>query len=195
MARRSVSRKSGGVLSGHATVRDAGRAIRRHRFRSRFHAGGTAAPQTAGVQRGPHHDRVQGSVRPQGTHRRGDGRMRDSRTPLHRRSGRVRRQGRHHRSRRASGSGRGVGTIGALRHRCKGLCLRHHAAGSDPPCGRGHRSGPRTRFRSCSTMPQARPAMPTRSLRRSRRFRGNLAGDHVRQSRRHVQRRPGFRNR
>src|SRR4051812_45054353 len=49
MARRSISRKPGGVLSGHATVRDAGRAIRRHRFRSRFHAGGTAAPQTAGV--------------------------------------------------------------------------------------------------------------------------------------------------
>src|SRR3954471_16551475 len=49
MARCSVSRKPGGVLSGHATVRDAGRAIRRHRFRSRFHAGGTAAPQTAGV--------------------------------------------------------------------------------------------------------------------------------------------------
>src|SRR5438046_5145986 len=49
MARCSVSRKPGGVLSGHATVRDAGRALRRHRFRSRFHAGGTAAPQTAGV--------------------------------------------------------------------------------------------------------------------------------------------------
>ncbi len=33
----------------------------------------------------------------------------------------------------ASGSDRGFGTIRALRHRRKGLRLRHHAAGNDPP--------------------------------------------------------------
>src|SRR6201999_3479240 len=49
LAGRCVSAKSRGVLSGHAVVRDAPGSLRRHRFRSRFHAGGAAAAQATGI--------------------------------------------------------------------------------------------------------------------------------------------------
>ena len=176
------------------TFRDAGGAIRRHRFPSRFYAGGTTATQTAGVNWNHITCAFKDLFDLKG------------RTAVV--TGGCGILGRRFTEGLAE-FGAKVAIIDldqqavqaaaselsrALRHRRKGLRLRHHAAGNDTPGCCCHRSGPRTGFHPAQQRGKQDPRCRRVLCSCRDILRGNLARDHVRQSRRHVQRRPGFWN-